>query len=51
MDHPKVLRQLLLESAAKRINETLGPEVIVPSALVLGDFPCLRTIAGPVIPN
>ena len=33
------------------MNDSLGPEDIVPSALVFGEFPSLRTFQGPVIPH
>ena len=31
------------------MNDTLGPEGIVPSSLVFGEFPSLRSIVGPII--
>lgn len=44
-------RQLLLASAVKAMNDTLGPEGLVPSALVFGEFPSLRSFEGPIIPR
>ena len=32
------------------MNDTLGPERIVPSSFVVGDFPSLRSFTGPAIP-
>ena len=32
------------------MNDTLGPKDIVPSSLIFGEFPSLRTFEGPVIP-
>ena len=32
-------------------NDTLGPDGIVPLALVFGEFPTLRTILGPRVPR
>ena len=43
--------QLLLALSVKAMNETLGPEGFVPSTLIFGDFPNLRTVSGPVIPR
>ena len=31
------------------MNDTFGPEGVVPSAFVFGKFPCLRSFSGPVI--
>ena len=33
------------------MNDTLGPEGIVPSAIVLRDFSSLRSFTGPVVPR
>ena len=38
-DHPSLQRQVLLALAVKAINDTLGPEGVIPSALVFGEFP------------
>ena len=38
---------LLLQMSVKAMNDTLGPDGIVPSALVFGEFPSLRTFEGP----
>jgi len=51
LDHPSMQRQVLLAVAVKAMNDTLGPEGVVPSALVFGEFPSLRTFEGPVIPR
>ena len=51
VDYPKMSRQLLLALSVKEINDTLGPEGIVPSALVFGEFPSLLAYQGPVIPR
>ena len=42
-------RQVLLALAVKAMNDTLGPEDLVPSSLVFNEFTCLRTFVGPVI--
>ena len=47
IDHPSMQRQLLLALAVKAMNGILGPEGIVPSALVFGEFPSLRSISNP----
>ncbi len=44
-------RQVLLALSLKAMNETLGPEGIVSSSLVFGEFPSLRKFTGPVIPR
>ncbi len=50
-DHPSLQRQVLLALAVKAINDTLGPEGVVLSALVFGEFPCLLSFGGPVVPR
>ena len=42
-DHKKTDRDLALALSVKAMNDTLGPEGLVPSALVFGEFPKLRT--------
>ena len=37
--YPNRERQLLLSFAVKALNDTLGPDGLVPSALVFGEFP------------
>ena len=37
--YPNRERQLLLSFAVKAFNDTLGPDGLVPSALVFGEFP------------
>ena len=49
LDYPSMQRQLLLALAVKSMNDALGPEGTVPSALVFGEFPRLRSLCGPVI--
>ena len=51
LDHPSMQRQVLLALAVKAMNDTLGPEGYVPSSLVFGEFPSLRTFVGPIIPH
>ena len=51
VDHPAMQRQLLLALAVKAMNDTLGPEGHVPSSLVFGEFPSLRTFEGPLVPR
>ena len=51
LDYPKVQRQVLRALVFKATNDTLGPEGIVPSALVFREFPSLRSFQGPVIPR
>ncbi len=51
LDHPSMQRQLLLASAVKAMNDTLGPEGVVPTALVLGEFPSLRSFEGTIVPR
>ncbi len=51
LDYPSMQRQLLLALSVKAMNDTLGPEGTVPSALVFGEFPSLRSLSGPVVPR
>ena len=51
VDRPAMQRQLLLALAVKAMNDTLGPEGHVPSSLVFGEFPSLRTFEGPIVPH
>lgn len=44
-------RLLLLGLSIKAMNDTLGLEGTVPSALVFGEFPILRSLSGPTIPR
>ena len=50
-EHPLVDRNLILALAVKAINDTLGSEGVVPSALVFGEFPSLRSYMGASIPR
>ena len=38
-DHPNADKKLTLSMAVKAMNETLGPEGLVPSLLVFGEYP------------
>lgn len=40
--YPKVSDSTLLSMSVKAMNDTLGPEGLVPSALVFGEYPSLR---------
>ena len=51
VDYPSMQRQLLLALSVKAMNDTLGPEGTVPSALVFGEFPSLRSVSEPIIPR
>ena len=51
IDYPTMRRQVQLALVVKAMNDTLGPEGIVPSALVFGEFPSLRSFERPVIPR
>ena len=37
--HPKTPPHMALAASVKAMNDTLGPEGFVPSALVFGEFP------------
>ena len=50
VDYPSMQRQLLLALLVKAMNDTLEPEVTVPSALVFGEFPSLGSVSEPIIP-
>eukprot|EP00171_Calliarthron_tuberculosum_P005792 IDg5792t1 len=43
LDYPQVDKGLLLQLAVKSMNDTLGPEGIVPSSLVFGEYPKVYT--------
>ena len=43
--------QLLLALAIKAMNDMLGPEGTVPSALIFGDFPSLTAFEVPIVPR
>lgn len=43
--NPAVSAEFILGCA---VNDTLGPEGLVPSALVFGEYPSLRTISEPL---
>ena len=50
-DHPRLRKDVLFAIYMKVINDTLGPEGIVPSALVLGEFPSIRAFIGLKVPR
>ena len=50
-EHPDVDADLILAIATKAINDTFGPEGVVPSALVFGEFPSLCSYLGANIPR
>ena len=45
--HPNAKKDVVLACAAKAMNDSLGPEGLVPSALVFGEFPRVRTPSEP----
>lgn len=47
LSQPNAGRHLALSCAVKAINDTLGPEGIVPSALVFGEYPQVSTRSEP----
>lgn len=49
--YPSIQWQILLALATKSINDTLGSEGTVPSSLVFGEFPSLRSLSGPILPQ
>ena len=49
--YPTLPRPLLLSMSVKAMNDTLGPEGIVPSALVFGEYPPLRSAGDSVVPR
>ena len=49
--HPNISSELALSMSVKAMNGTLKPEGIVPSALVSGDFPSVRTRSEPKVPR
>lgn len=51
IDYPKMQPQLLLSLFVKTMNDTLGLECIVPSALVFGELPSLCSLTGPMKPR
>lgn len=51
LDHPKISIQLLLIIAVKALNDTIGPDGVVSSALVFGDYPSLRSFEKPRMLN
>ena len=51
IEYPRMQLQLLLTLSVKAMNNTLGPERTVPSALVFGEFPSLQSVSGPVLPR
>ena len=51
LDYPSMQRQVFLALVVKSMNDTLGPEGTVQSALVFGKFPSLRSLRGPAVPR
>lgn len=51
LDHPKIGIRLLLSVAVKALNDTIGPDGVVPSALLFGEYPLIRTFDKPRMPN
>ena len=39
IDYPNVDKELLLQLAVKAMNDSLGPEGLIPSSLVFGELP------------
>ena len=50
-DHPQSDKDLALAMAVKAMNDTLGPEGLVPSALVFGEFPPVHTNSESNVPR
>lgn len=48
--HRNLSRSLVLEMNFNSVNFTLGPKGILPSALVFGEFPQIRTAGDTVHP-
>ena len=51
IDFPLVQRQVFLAIAVKAMNDTLGPEGTVPSALIFGEFPSLFSFTSILVPR
>ena len=51
LEYPRVKPSLLLSMSVFAMNNTLGPEGVVPSVLVFGEFPSLRTLHEAPIPK
>lgn len=49
--HVQLSRDLLLPMIVKAMNETLGPEVLAPSAVVFSEFPQIRSASDVTIPR
>ena len=47
VEFPQMNKHLLLSMVVKAGNDTLGPDEIISSVLVFGQFPTVRTILGP----
>ena len=43
IDYPSIEKSILLSIAVKAMNDSLGPEGLVPSALVFGEYPSVHT--------
>ena len=46
-ERPKATRNMLVRMAVKAMKDIPGPEGIIPSALVLGEFSSIRLFHGP----
>ena len=51
IEYPRLRDELLLALSTNAINDTLGPEGVVPSELVYGEFPSLRSYLGAKVPR
>ena len=51
VEFPQMNKHILLSISVKAGNDTLGPEGIVPSALVFGEFLTVSTILGTRVPR
>ena len=50
-DYPKLNKDIILALAVKAIIDILGPEGIVPSAIVFGEYPSIRPFLGAKVPR
>ena len=51
LDHPSCPPEEALAAAVKSMNDTVGPEGFVPSALVFGEFPRVHVPPDPPGPR
>ncbi len=45
LDYPPADRELVLQFSVKAMNDTVGPEGLLPSALVFGELPKIVTLS------